>query len=163
MATIADLRAKLCARPEAAKMLKPSARNEIYMDLNDDGMADFAIIDSKGDFTGNGNIDTFAVDLGADGEFDLYMIDTDGNWVGDEIIYFKDGESQPVIKTHPEKSGAMIESVLAGPTTKSLGLLRGFLNGELDDAAFKSGMMDCMKEIRTALGNVLAAYQMGKQ
>jgi hypothetical protein len=91
------------------------------------------------------------------------MIDNDGNWVGDEIIYFKDGESTPVIKTHPEKSGDMIESVLAAPTTKYLGTLRGYLQGELDEATFKAGMKECNVEVRAALRNVLIAYQLGKK
>jgi len=163
MPTISDVRAKLLARTEGSKLVMPSAKNEIYLDLNGDGLADFAMIDSRGDFTGNGQITTFAVDLGFDGEFDLYMIDNDGNWVGDEIIYFKDGESVPVIKTHPEKSGNMIESVLAEPTTKFLGMIKGFLGGAMDEAAFKIGMQECVVAVRGALRNVLTAYQLGKQ
>ncbi|MBR3561306.1 MAG: hypothetical protein IKN81_07260 [Oscillospiraceae bacterium] len=161
--TINEVRAKINAKPEAAKMLKPSARNEIYLDLNGDDKADFAMIDAKGDFTGEGNITTFAVDLGSDGEFDLYMTDTDGNWVGDEIIYFKDGEAKPVIKTHPEKSGKMIESVLAEPTTKFLGLFHEFLSGNMDETTFRAGMKDCTVAVRAALRSVLEAYQLGKK
>ena len=160
--TINEVRAKISGKPAAAKMVMPSARNEIYLDLNGDGKAEFAMIDATGDFTGEGNVTTFALDLGSDGEFDLYMTDTDGNWVGDEIIYFKDGESKPVIKTHPEKSGKMIESVLAEPTTKFLGLFHEFLSGDMDEVTFKTGMKGCADSVRAALRNVLQAYQMGK-
>ena len=163
MPTIVETRKKFLTNPEAASMLCPSAKNEIYMDLNGDGKADFAMIDSKGDFTGKGAIDTFAVDLGSDGDFDLYMRDTDGNLVGDEIVYFKDGEDEPVIKTHPEKSGKMIESALQGPTMKYFEVMRSFIGGQIGADAFKSSMKECSDSARAALRTILEAYKMGQQ
>lgn len=163
MATIVETRKKLLNNPEAASMICPSAKNEIYMDLNGDGKADFAMIDSKGDFTGKGAIDTFAMDLGNDGDFDLYMRDTDGNFVGDEITYFKDGEDEPVIKTHPEQSGKMIESAIHGPALKSLQVLHGFVDGQISADEFKSGMKECGDGVRAALRTVLEAYKMGQK
>ena len=163
MPAIRDLRAKFLSNPEAASLICPSAKNEIYMDLNGDGKADFAMINSGCDFTGKGLIDTFAIDLGTDGDFDLYMRDTDGNLVGDEITYFKDGKDEPVIKTHAEKSGQMIESAIHGPTMKYFEVLRGFIEGQISVDAFKSGMMECNDSVRAALRTILAAYQMGKK
>ena len=162
MATIIEMRKKLLNNPEAVALICPSARNEIYMDLNGDGKADFAIINSTGDFSGNSPIDTFAIDLGQDGEFDLYLKDTDGNFVADEITFFKDGEDKPVIQTHAEKSGKMIENTIKEPALKSLQVLHAFVEGQISADAFKAGMMECAVGCRAALRNVLAAYQMGQ-
>ena len=101
-ASIAKFRSLLMAKPETAAAIVPSARYEICMDLNGDGKADFAFIDSKCDFTGNGTLDTFAIDVGADGEFDLYLKDSDGNFVPDEVYYVEDGANGPGIKSGSE-------------------------------------------------------------
>ena len=159
---IAGLRQALMANPDVAKMIVPSARFEIYMDLNGDGKPDFGFIDSTCDFTGHGPVDTFAIDLGQDGEFDLYLRDTDGNWVSDEITYFKDGEIDPVIKTHPEKSRAMIEAALQGPAMVASTTISKLAMGQSNVEEFKAGMQGYITGVRAALRAVYAAYQQSK-
>ena len=163
MATIRDYREKLLQNAEIAAMIIPSAKFEIYLDLNDDGKADFALIDTGCNLTGKGDMDTIAIDLGNDGEFDLYLRDTDGNWVADEITYFKDGELDPVIQTHPEKSREMIEAALATPSVKVIGALKMLGSGETTAAEFKAAMQEYVMSVRLALRNVYAAYMKSKQ
>ena len=140
MSKVSELSAALKSNPEAAKLIIPSARFEIYLDLDGDGKANLGLIDSKCDLTGNGELDTYAVDLGNDGEFDLYLRDNDGNKVADEIVYFKDGETKPVIVTHPEKSGSMTEKALAAPSQKLLGAIADLAQGKVTADAFKADM-----------------------
>lgn len=161
--TIVDLQTMFRSKPDIASMIVPSAKFEIYMDLNGDGKADFAFIDSKCTLTGKGNPDTFAIDLGSDGEFDLYLRDTDGNFVADEITYFKDGTNEPVIQTHPEKSREMIEKALSGPAQRINGVLMALANGESSADEFKAGMQEYIGGVRLALRQVYAAYMQSKQ
>lgn len=160
---IVGLRQALMANPDVAKMIVPSARFEIYMDLNGDGKPDFGFIDSTCDFTGHGPVDTFAIDLGQDGEFDLYLRDTDGNWVSDEITYFKDGQIDPIIKTHPEKSREMIETALQNPAMVAITTINKLAMGKGTAEEFKAGMQAYINGVRAALRAVYAAYQQGKQ
>ena len=156
--TILELRQILKKDEEVAKLITPSARNEIYMDINGDGIADFAFINSSCDLTGKGDVDTFAIDLGNDGEFDLYLRDSDGNFISDEIIFFKDGEEEPVIKTHPEKSREMIEGVLSGPAQIAFNTLGNLAKGESNVEEFKKGMSEYINAARLALRKLQEAY-----
>ena len=159
MASISEFRKLLLTNPEVAKMIVPSARNEVYMDVNGDGKPNFAFINSSCDFTGNGSVDTFAIDLGGDGEFDLYLRDSDGNWIPDQITYFRDGEPDPVIETHPEKSREMVEKVLAAPGMKLVEVMSKFAEGKGGADEFKAGIMDYVDGCRKALRELWASYQ----
>ncbi|MBO6301229.1 MAG: hypothetical protein J6N15_02200 [Ruminiclostridium sp.] len=163
MAKVVELSAALKNNPEAAKLLVPSARFEIYLDLTGDGKANLGLIDSSCDLTGNGNLDTYAVDLGNDGEFDLYLRDNDGNMVADEIVYFKDGEKEPLLVTHPEKSGNMIEAALAAPSKKLLGAIAELAQGKIAADDFKKNMGAWHEEARAALKALFDAYQKSKK
>ena len=163
MASIVVYQQMFRRQPDIAAMIVPSAKFELYMDLNGDGKADFAFIDSKCDLTGKGQPDTFAIDLGSDGEFDLYLRDTDGNFLPDEITYFKDGTNEPVIQTHPEKSREMIEAALAGPAQTMVEVMTKLAKGESSAEEFKAGMQAYITGTRMALRAVYAAYQQSKQ
>ena len=163
MAKVVELSAALKNNPEAAKLLVPSTRFEIYLDLTGDGKANLGLIDSSCDLTGNGNLDTYAVDLGNDGEFDLYLRDNDGNMVADEIIYLKDGEKEPLLVTHPEKSGDMIEAALAAPSKKLLGAIADLAQGKIAADDFKKNMSAWHEEARVALKALFEAYQKSKK
>ena len=163
MAKVVELSAALKNNPEAAKLIVPSTRFEIYLDLTGDGKANLGLIDSSCDLTGNGNLDTYAVDLGNDGEFDLYLRDNDGNFVADEIVYFKDGEKEPILVTHPEKSGDMIEKAIAEPSKKLIGAIADLAHGKINADAFKATMHTFHEEARKALKDLYEAYQKSKK
>lgn len=91
MKEIARLKAAMKNDPVTAKLIVPSAINEIYIDLDGDGKADFAFIGS----TESDEIDTFAFDTTTNGEFNLYISDTDNNGVEDDIRFFLDGSDVP--------------------------------------------------------------------
>lgn len=133
------------------------------MDINGDGVADFAFINSSCDLTGKGPVDTFAIDLGNDGEFDLYLRDSDGNFISDEIVFFKDGEEDPVIKTHPEKSREMIENVLKEPANIAISTMGKLADGDLSVDEFKKGMSEYINAARLALRKLHEAYAASQQ
>jgi len=139
MASVTEFKGILTKDPEIAKLIVPSARYEIYMDLNGDGKADFAFINSSCDLTGNGNPDTFAIDLGADGEFDLYLRDSDNNWIPDEIVYFEDGKSKVNATSAPEHR-AIIEQFLKEPAGIIVDVMAKLAKGESNAEDFKKGM-----------------------
>ncbi|MCC8045311.1 MAG: hypothetical protein LIP12_07435 [Clostridiales bacterium] len=58
------------------------------IDVDGDGIADVALMDS----TGDGDIDTLAVDLTGDGEFNLYFHDSDDNGLTDMVLLDEDGD-----------------------------------------------------------------------
>lgn len=163
MAKVVELSAALKNNPEAAKLIVPSTRFEIYLDLTGDGKANLGLIDSSCDLTGNGNLDTYAVDLGNDGEFDLYLRDNDGNFVADEIVYFKDGEKEPILVTHPEKSGDMIEKAIAEPSKKLIGAIDDLAHGKINADDFKATMHTFHEDARKALKDLYEAYQKSKK
>lgn len=163
MAKVSELSAAFKSNPEAAKLLVPSARFEIYLDLTGDGRANLGLIDSSCDLTGNGNLDTYAVDLGNDGEFDLYLRDNDGNMIADEIVYFKDGEREPILVTHPEKSGNMIEKALAEPSKKLIGLIADLAHGKVAADDFKATMNAWHGETRQSLRALYEGYKKSQQ
>ena len=163
MPKVVELSEALKKNPEAAKIIVPSARFEIYLDLTGDGKANLGLIDSSCDLTGNGNLDTYAVDLGKDGEFDLYLRDNDGNMVADEIIYFKDGEKDPILVTHPEKSGKMIEKALAEPSKKLLSMIADLAHGQVSADEFKTKMNAWHEEARQALKALYEGYKKSQQ
>lgn len=147
-ASIAKFRSLLMAKPETAAAIVPSARYEICMDLNGDGKADFAFIDSKCDFTGNGTLDTFAIDVGADGEFDLYLKDSDGNFVPDEVYYVEDGANGPGIKSGSEYHDT-IEKALKKSVKEFSKDMVAFAMGFKDGAA-------CLETLKKYRDSVLA-------
>ena len=159
MASIRTIRELIVSKPALAALVIPSAKNEIYLDINGDGKADFAVIDSSCDFTGNGLADTYAIDLGKDGEFDLYLRDTDGNWIPDQITYFKDGTLDPVIQTHPEQSREMIEKCLEKPGKQLVETMTKLSQGGGTLDEFKACMTDYSNGVRAALKALWEAYQ----
>ncbi|MCD8336345.1 MAG: hypothetical protein LUD18_03560 [Lachnospiraceae bacterium] len=93
------------------KTLIRSARNEILIDLDEDGQPDIALMDAAGD----GDIDTLAVDLTGDGEFNLYFTDTDGNSIPDMVLLDENGNGtdMEVLGVGPEVEEALLEAAAA--------------------------------------------------
>ena len=91
MKELGRIKAALKTDPLTAKLIMPSAVNEIYMDLDGDGKADLAFIDN----TESDGIDTFAFDTTGNGEFNLYLSDTDNNGIEDYIRFYLDGSDTP--------------------------------------------------------------------
>ena len=146
--SIAQFRALLKKNPVTAALIVPSARFEICLDLNGDGKADFAFIDSKCDFTGNGDLDTFALDIGNDGEFDLYLKDSDGNNVPDRLFYVDDGTEGAGIKSGSEYHD-QLEKVLK-PVARKFGA---------DMIAFATGLKSgegCKEALQAYVNSTLA-------
>lgn len=148
--SIAKFRDLLKKNPVTAALIVPSSRFEICLDLNGDGKADFAFIDSKCDFTGNGAVDTFAIDIGKDGEFDLYLRDSDGNFTPDEIFYVEDGTQGAGVKSGKEYHD-QIEKVLK-PIAKEFGkdmiaFATGFKDGEFCKAALQKYVDSTLAEL----------------
>lgn len=158
MATITEFKSLLIKNPDIAKLIIPSARYEIYMDLNGDGKADFAFIDSSCSLEGKGNADTFAIDLGGDGEFDLYLKDSDGNFIPDEIVYFEDGKSKVNATSAPEHR-AIIEQFLEEPAKCLVQALSPLATGSISADDFVKSMkayidatMSALKKLGEAAG-----------
>lgn len=105
-------RRKLMETPEMAKMICPSAINEIFLDLDGDGKADFAFIDSNR----TGTMDTFAIDFTNDGEFDIYLIDTDHNFLYDTVRCFDDNSDEATYSS--DKGDKSLEMAVAPYTVK---------------------------------------------
>ena len=82
--TLSGLRNRLLSDPEAAKLLMTSPKNELFFDLNGDGIADFALADTDHD----NNIDTLGIDLTSDGEFDLYLTDHGNDFIPEHVDYY---------------------------------------------------------------------------
>lgn len=110
--TLGAFRRKLMSAPETAKMICPSAINEIFLDLDGDGKADFAFIDSNR----TGVMDTFAIDFTNEGEFDLYLTDTDKNFLYDTVRYFDDNSDEPTYNS--ENGDKTLEQAMAPYTVK---------------------------------------------
>ena len=143
---LARMRAKMKADPEMAKLLCSSPKNELFFDLNGDGVADFALIDTNR----TGDIDTVGIDLTGDGEFDLYLTDTDRNGAHDTGLYYKTGADEP---TH-SSSNPLLEETLAPVAQKFRDALRAeFTAKSLIDAltAYKLEAIDAMKAVRDKL------------
>ena len=151
--SVAQFRDLLKANPETAAAIVPSSRFEIVMDLNGDGKADFAFIDSKCDFTGNGNLDTFGIDIGKDGEFDLYLRDSDANFVPDEIFYVEDGKNGAGVKSGADYHD-LIEKTLKAPCDKFAADMTAFAAGKMDGAACLAAMKDYVASVLAELAKL---------
>ncbi|MCD8045803.1 MAG: hypothetical protein LUE90_04030 [Clostridiales bacterium] len=81
MGTLRKVKHKMKLDKDFRKTLVRSAKNEIMIDVDGDGIPDVAMMDS----TGDGDIDTIAVDLTGDGEFNLYFHDSNANGIPDMI------------------------------------------------------------------------------
>lgn len=87
--SLRELRAKMKAAPETKDMLRPCAKNAIFLDVDGDGPADFAIICSNPKVD---SADTLAVDLSNDGEFDIYIFNAFDVDKAELVAYDFDGD-----------------------------------------------------------------------
>jgi heat shock protein beta len=145
--TLARMRLKIKADPEMAKLLCPSPKNELFFDLNGDGITDFALIDSDH----SGNLDTFAMDLYGDGEFDMYLTDLDENHIPDRALYYKTGDDEPTLGAE----NARLEEALRPASEKFANTLRNeFSAKSLVEAlqTYKLEAIAALKVIREEMG-----------
>lgn len=131
---MSEIRRKIRADAITRKMVMPSAKNEVFLDLDGDGKADFALIAGIG-----GNLDTFAVDMTGNGEFNLYYKDTDFNGIGDDVRYYPDGSDVPSFTAQGKKVEADI-------TDHALKLVNA-LSGEFDGVSFVQILKELKKEL----------------
>ena len=125
---ISELRKAIKADAVTSKMVMPSTKNEVFLDVNGDGKADFALISS----TAGGNVDTFAMDMTGNGEFNLYFKDTDFNGIGDDVRYYKDGEDEATFVRQDKQ----VEAVINESAMMLINELDKVLYGKFDGASF---------------------------
>ena len=105
MGTLRKVKNKMKRDKDLRRTLIRSAKDEILIDVDGDGMPDIALMDS----TGDGNIDTLAVNLTDDDEFNLYFHDSDGNNLPDMILLDSEGDGNvEVLAVGPEVEARMI-------------------------------------------------------
>ena len=142
--TLARMRLAMKADPDMAKLLCSSPKNELFFDLNDDGVADFALCDSNH----SGEIDTMGFDLTGDGEFDLYINDTDDNGISDHLLVYKPGEEEPTV----EASGSRLEEALRPATMKFIITLRSHFDAKTLVKAMKAYRKDVVAVAKSVIG-----------
>jgi len=120
--THAAMRAIMKADPEMAKLLCPSPKNELFFDLNGDGIADFALIDTNH----SGSHDTIAMDLTGSGEFNLYLSDLDNTGAPEKVEYYRDKDNEPMAAG----AGTRHEEVLRPVAMKFMITLRSEFTAE---------------------------------
>ena len=140
---LARMRARMKEDPDMAKLLLPSPKNELFIDLNDDGVADLCLIDTNH----SGNIDTMGLDLSGDGEFDLYLTDTDDNGVSDHVTYFKPGEEEPTV----ERTGSELEEALRAAAMKVIISNRSNFDAKTMVKAFKTFRKEALAALKTVI------------
>lgn len=128
--TLAGMRYKMKADPAMAKMLCPSPKNELYFDVNGDGVADFALIDSNH----TGNLNMIAMDLTGSGEFNLYLSDLDDNGAPEKVEYYRDSDDEPMAAG----AGARHEAFLRPAAMKFMITLRSEFTAESLAAALRA-------------------------
>jgi hypothetical protein len=141
--SLVKLRAALKTEFGMGKLLCASPKNEIFLDLNGDGITDFALIDRNH----SNKIETIAMDLYGDGEFDLYLIDTDDNGIPDKAEYYKTGDDAPTLAA----ASAELEAALRPATEKFLDAIRAESGAQdIIDAlnAYKLDAIAAMKPFR---------------
>ncbi len=107
MGTLRKVKRKMKVDKDLRKTLVRSAKDEIMIDVDGDGVPDVALMDS----TGDGDIDTLALDLTGDGEFNLYFHDSDANGIPDMVLLDEDGDGIiDVIAIGKEVEARMIET-----------------------------------------------------
>ncbi|MCD8395875.1 MAG: hypothetical protein LUD12_01575 [Lachnospiraceae bacterium] len=131
MGTLREVKRKLKHDKNFRKTLVRSAKDEILIDVDGDGVPDVALMDS----TGDGNIDTLAMDLSGDGEFDFYFHDNDGDGLPDMVYLSEDGdEALETAFIEEEIKSRMIGSADAILTAMGAGeYLAEALDRELDN------------------------------
>ncbi len=139
--TLARMRAKMKEDPEMAKLLCQSPKNEMFFDLNEDGIADFALIDSNHD----GEIDTMGMDLTGDGEFNLYLNDSDGNGITDNVTYYRPGDEEAALGS----TSAQLEEALRPATMKLLVSLRSEFSAKNLIKTLKGFRKDALSALET--------------
>jgi hypothetical protein len=142
--TLGRMRAAMKADPKMAGLLCDSPINELFFDLNGDGIADFALIDT--DHTGE--IDTFAIDFQNDGEFDLYLTGTDRTGVPDKVSYYLADGDEPV---KGGAAGPRLEELLRPAAMKFMITLRSNFNAE--------NLVEAMKTYKDEVVVTMHAYK----
>ena len=142
--TLARMRLAMKADPDMAKLLCSSPKNELFFDLTDDGVADFALCDSNH----SGEIDTMGFDLTGDDEFDLYINDTDDNGISDHLLVYKPGEEEPTV----EASGSRLEEALRPATMKFIITLRSRFDAKTLVKAMKAYRKDVVAVAKSVIG-----------
>ena len=146
--TISELRKAICADAVTGKMVMPSTKSEVFLDVDGNGTADFALISS----TAGGNVDTFAVDMTGNGEFNLYFKDTDFNGIGDDIRYYNDGEDEPIYVNTDKK----VEVEINDQAVKLIKVLGTVLAGTFDGAAFVKVLKEMKADLDEAVRKATA-------
>ncbi len=110
MATMKGMKKKLS---EAAGMYKikvsKEGKDKILIDLNGDGEADAALIDTMG----NGEPDLLALDMTGDHKFNLFLDDTNNNQYPDVIYIDKKGDGNIQLLSIGDESENVYEEKLA--------------------------------------------------
>ena len=127
MSVTSNFRKHLKAFPEIAKFVMPSTKYEVLLDLNGDGIADFALIDVNH----SGNLNTIAMDLTGSGEFNLYLSDLDDTGAAEKVEYYRDSDEEPMAAG----SGPRHEDYLRPAATKFFITLRSDFSAESLKAA----------------------------
>lgn len=118
MGTLRKVKRKMKLDKDFRKTLIRSAKDEILIDVDGDGVPDVAFMDS----TGDGDIDTLAVDLTGDGEFNLYFHDSDANSLPDMVLLDSEGDGNiEVIGVGPEVEAKLIVAAHAVLAIMDLG------------------------------------------
>ena len=144
--TLGQMRAAMKADPEMAKLLCSSPKNELFFDLDGDGVADFALIDTNR----TGDIDTLGIDLYGDGEFDLYLSNTDEVPGPDMVLYYKTGEDEPT----QSSDNPILAEALAPVAKKFRDTLRAEFTAKNLVEALKTYKLEAiaeMKKVRAAI------------
>ncbi|MCD8364239.1 MAG: hypothetical protein LUC83_00175 [Clostridiales bacterium] len=131
MGTLRKVKQKMKLDRDFRKTLVRSAKDEIMIDVDGDGVPDIALMDS----TGDGDIDTLAMDLTGDGEFNLYFHDSDDNGIPDMILLDEDGDGIiEVVAIGKEVEARMIEAANTILTMMAVGdYVAETLDQALDD------------------------------
>lgn len=145
MGTLRKVKHKMKLDRDFRKTLVRSAKDEILIDVDGDGVPDVALMDS----TGDGDIDTLAVDLTGDGEFNLYFHDSDDNGIPDMVLLDEDGDGIiDVIAIGKEVEAQMIEAANTILTMMAVGdYVAEALDAALDD--LQKQLKQAKKELKS--------------
>lgn len=90
MGTLRKVKTKMKKDKDLKKTLIRSAKDEILIDIDGDGMPDIALMDSNGD----GDIDTLAVNLANEDEFNLYFHKLDSENMPEMVLLDSESDAE---------------------------------------------------------------------